>query len=235
MKHSNKYAISIKRVYQPKQYAISTKRIRQPKHQVRHFNPKSTPIKTPNTPSQSKEHANVNFSPQYRFTLFCREAIIDVNLRTFRRTIWSFENCAGVQKITNYRYDHDGNTMMACNWIGAQCNLIAQCTPGTICVWLVVCALCSVHWSGDIWSDWLQCSVLCRLPDAVKHNQGLIWCILVHIAWCRVPGAWCSDMWSGWNLVYFFDEQCTVLRCVVRVYVGAQCLVCGAVIYVVGV
>ena len=112
--------------------------------------------------------------------------------------------------------------------IGAQCNLIAQCTPGTICVWLVVCALCSVHWSGDIWSDWLQCSVLCRLPDSVEHNQGLIWCIFIHNAWCRVPGAWCSDMWSGWNFVYFFYEQCTVLRCVVRVYFGVcWCTVSG--------
>ena len=38
-------------------YAISTKRIRQPKHQVRHLNQKSTPTKTPSTPSQSKEYA----------------------------------------------------------------------------------------------------------------------------------------------------------------------------------
>ena len=82
-------------------YAISTKRIRQPKHQVRHLNQKSTPTKTPSTPSQSKEYAtktpntqsqskeyaNVNFSPQYRFTLFCRETIIVANLRTFWRTI----------------------------------------------------------------------------------------------------------------------------------------------------
>ena len=103
---------------QSNKYAISIKRIRQPKHQVRHLNQKSTPTKTPSTPSQSKEYAtktpntqsqskeyaNVNFSPQYWFTLFCRETIIVANLRTFWRTIWSSENCAGVQKMTNHRY-----------------------------------------------------------------------------------------------------------------------------------
>ena len=41
-------------------YAISTKRICQPKHQVCHLNPKSTPTKTLSTPSQSKETANQN-------------------------------------------------------------------------------------------------------------------------------------------------------------------------------
>ena len=50
------------------EYAISIKRVRQPKHQVRHLNQKNTPTKTPNTPSQSKqsnvdslEIENVNF------------------------------------------------------------------------------------------------------------------------------------------------------------------------------
>ena len=72
-------------------------------------------------PSQSKDYANqntkyaistegirqpnVNSSPQYWFTLFCLEAIIVANLRTSRRTIWCSENYAGVQKMTNYRYD----------------------------------------------------------------------------------------------------------------------------------
>ena len=86
-------------------YAISIRRLRQLKHQIRHLNQKSTPTKTPSTPSQSKEYAKVNFSPQYWFMLFWREAIIVVNLRTFWRTILSSENCAGVQKMTNYRYE----------------------------------------------------------------------------------------------------------------------------------
>ena len=82
-------------------YAISIKRIRKPKQRVRHLNQKSTPTKTPSTPSQSKECANqtpsgpsqskeyayMNFSHQYRFTLFCRAAIIVANLLTFQRTI----------------------------------------------------------------------------------------------------------------------------------------------------
>ena len=42
-------------------YAISIKRIRQPKHQVRHLNQKSTPTKTPSTPSQSKESKECEF------------------------------------------------------------------------------------------------------------------------------------------------------------------------------
>ena len=47
----------------------------------------------------------MNFSPQYWFTLFCYEAIIDANLHTFRRPIWSFKKYAGVQNMTNYRYE----------------------------------------------------------------------------------------------------------------------------------
>ena len=72
---------------QPNEYGILIKRVLQPKHQVHHLNQKNTPTKTPNTPFQSKEYGNVNFSPQYGFTLFCREAIIVANLRTFWRTI----------------------------------------------------------------------------------------------------------------------------------------------------
>ena len=48
-----------------KKYAKQKQQLRQPKHQVRHINQKNTPTKTPNTLSQSKEYANVNFSPQY--------------------------------------------------------------------------------------------------------------------------------------------------------------------------
>ena len=45
---------------QSNKYTISIKRVRQPKLQVRHFNQKNTPSKTPSTPSQYKEYANKN-------------------------------------------------------------------------------------------------------------------------------------------------------------------------------
>ena len=71
----------------------------QPKHQVRHFNQKNMKTKTASTSNvHGLKMKNVNFSLQYWCTLFSREAIIVANLRTFRHTIWSFENCAGVQK-----------------------------------------------------------------------------------------------------------------------------------------
>ena len=115
-KQKNKYAISIKRIRQSKHQLCHLNKNNTPNKtsstpisikiicQIRRPNQKTTPTKTRNTPSHAKEYANVNFSPQYWFTLFCREAIIDANLRTFRHTIWSSENCAGVQKMTNYRY-----------------------------------------------------------------------------------------------------------------------------------
>ena len=43
---------------QSNKYAISIKRVCQPKHQVRHINQKNMPTKTPSMPSQSKEYAN---------------------------------------------------------------------------------------------------------------------------------------------------------------------------------
>ena len=57
--------------------------VHQSKRQMCHLNHENTPTKTPSAPSQSKEYAIVNFSPQYWFTLFCHEAINVANLRTF--------------------------------------------------------------------------------------------------------------------------------------------------------
>ena len=46
----------------------------------------------------------MNFTPQYRFTLFCCEAIFIANLRTFWRTFYRFKKYGGVPNMTNMAY-----------------------------------------------------------------------------------------------------------------------------------